>query len=76
MDELALDRAKLFAENWESEFINIGNAGHINASSGYTNWNEGLEILKKLKPSPTAMVCQNGGRTAKMSIWNSNKHLC
>ena len=45
---VSIDRAKFFAENWGSKFINIGNAGHINASSGHTNWEEGLTILKTL----------------------------
>ena len=45
---VTLERAKFFAENWGSEFINMGDAGHINASSGHTNWEEGLTILKKL----------------------------
>lgn len=45
---VSLDRAKYFAEHWGSEFVNIGNAGHINVASGYTNWEEGLEILKRL----------------------------
>jgi predicted alpha/beta hydrolase family esterase len=42
------DRAEHFAESWGSELINIGDAGHINVSSGFGEWNEGLEILKKL----------------------------
>jgi predicted alpha/beta hydrolase family esterase len=41
-------RAKLFAKSWGSEFVNIGDAGHINVSSGYGDWNQGLEILKQL----------------------------
>jgi predicted alpha/beta hydrolase family esterase len=45
---VSLERAAFFAANWGSEFINIGNAGHINAASGHTQWKEGLEILKKL----------------------------
>lgn len=45
---VTLDRAKFFAENWGSEFINIGNAGHINVASGHTNWDEGLKLLKTL----------------------------
>lgn len=45
---VSLERAEFFAESWGSEFINIGNAGHINAASGHTNWTEGLELLKKL----------------------------
>ena len=45
---VSLDRAKFFADNWGSEFINIGKAGHINAASGHTNWDEGMAILKTL----------------------------
>lgn len=42
------ERTKLFAQNWGSSLIFIGDAGHINADSGYTNWDEGLEILKTI----------------------------
>ncbi len=42
---VSLERAKLFAESWGSEFINIGEAGHINVASGHTNWDEGMRIL-------------------------------
>jgi predicted alpha/beta hydrolase family esterase len=45
---VSLERAQLFAISWGSEFINIGNAGHINAASGHTNWDEGMSILKTL----------------------------
>lgn len=45
---VSLERAKFFAESWGSQFINIGNAGHINAESGYTNWDEGMKILKTI----------------------------
>ena len=45
---VSLERARLFAENWGSEFVNIGNAGHINVASGHKKWKEGLEILERL----------------------------
>jgi uncharacterized protein len=45
---VSLDRAKHFAHHWGSNFINIGEAGHINADSGYGEWEEGLHILKSL----------------------------
>jgi predicted alpha/beta hydrolase family esterase len=46
---VSLERAKFFADHWGSEFINIGNAGHINVSSGFTNWKQGLDILASLR---------------------------
>jgi len=45
---VSIERAKFFAEKWGSEFISIGDAGHINSESGYGEWKEGLEILKRL----------------------------
>jgi predicted alpha/beta hydrolase family esterase len=42
------ERAQLFAGSWGSEFINIGNAGHINVASGFGEWDHGLELLKQL----------------------------
>ena len=45
---VSLERAQYFGGKWGSEFINLGNAGHINAVSGHTNWIEGLSILKTL----------------------------
>jgi len=45
---VTLPRAEQFATAWGSEFIIIGNAGHINAEAGFGRWDEGLEILKML----------------------------
>jgi uncharacterized protein len=44
---VSLERAQFFADNWGSQFINLGNAGHINVASGHTNWEEGMKILKE-----------------------------
>ncbi len=45
---VSIARARYFAGNWGSEFIDIGKAGHINAASGYGAWPEGLSILKTM----------------------------
>ena len=41
-------RTKEFAKNWGSDLVLIENAGHINAASGFGEWKDGLDILKKL----------------------------
>ncbi|MBL0182011.1 MAG: alpha/beta hydrolase [Chitinophagaceae bacterium] len=41
---VSLERAKYFANNRGSEFINIGDAGHSNTASGHYEWEEGLAI--------------------------------
>jgi uncharacterized protein len=44
---VTLERAQYFANNWGSEFINIGDAGHINTAAGFGKWDEGLTLLAK-----------------------------
>jgi len=44
----SLSRSENFARVWGSEFINIGEKGHINAMSGLGGWEEGIHILKNL----------------------------
>lgn len=45
---VSLDRARYFAAQWGSEFINIGSKGHINSDSNLGIWEEGQEILQRL----------------------------
>jgi uncharacterized protein len=45
---VSLDRAKIFANRWGSELIDIGNAGHINAETNLMFWEFGLELLGRL----------------------------
>ena len=45
---VSLERAKQFADAWGSEFVDVGAKGHINPGSGYGEWDEGLELLKRL----------------------------
>ena len=44
----SIERSETFAKNWGSEFINIGEKGHINAVSDLADWPEGKKILQKL----------------------------
>jgi len=43
-----IEKAQDYAENWGSDFVNIGDAGHINDLSGFGEWTQGQEILKRL----------------------------
>ncbi len=45
---VTLDRARYFAKNWNSEFVSLGEAGHINVASGFGEWKEGLDILERI----------------------------
>lgn len=52
----SIGRSAAFAKNWGSEFINIGEKGHINAVSGLDDWQEGKRILQSLSSSVLAEV--------------------
>ena len=45
----SIEKAQFYAEQWGSDFMNIGAAGHINADSGHYQWEEGLKILRNLE---------------------------
>ena len=44
----ALERARLFAYAWHSQFMDYGECGHINADSGLASWPEGHVLLQDL----------------------------
>lgn len=45
---VTIERAKFFATCWDSKYIEIGAAGHINTASGFGPWERGLDILWSL----------------------------
>ncbi len=44
----SISRSENFARAWGSEFVNVGDRGHINALSGLADWEEGFQILKTI----------------------------
>ena len=49
---VTLSRAQTFAMAWGSEFVMIGEAGHINSASGLGGWAEGFALLNTLRKPP------------------------
>ncbi len=45
---LRFERAQYWAQVWGSELADIGEAGHINAESGFGPWPYGLTLLSRL----------------------------
>jgi predicted alpha/beta hydrolase family esterase len=43
----SLAHAKHCAIAWGSSFVDIGQAGHINADSGHGEWSEGYMLLQR-----------------------------
>ena len=54
---ISFARAKWMAENWGSEFVDVGEAGHINSEAGFGRWPYGLNILvdliERIEPQAT-----------------------
>lgn len=48
------ERARSLAASWEADFIDMGDAGHINVASGYGPWAEGKALRNLLWPSGRA----------------------
>lgn len=45
---VSLAKANYFADCWGSQFINIGNEGHINSESQLNDWKFGVNLLQQL----------------------------
>lgn len=43
-----VERARSFADAWGADFVNLGDAGHINSDSGYGPWPFVHELLARL----------------------------
>lgn len=50
---VSLERAREYANAWQSRFVQLTNAGHINAASGHGAWPEGFALLGTLRANPT-----------------------
>ena len=46
---LTIERAREFAAGWGSELVDIGDAGHVNAASGFGPWPTGYGLLQRLR---------------------------
>jgi predicted alpha/beta hydrolase family esterase len=42
----AIERSRAFAKAWGGQLVEIGDAGHINADTGYGPWPEGEQLLE------------------------------
>lgn len=51
---MSIERSEHFATLWGSEFVNIGNRGHINASSGLDDWKDGKALLNRFTAKITS----------------------
>lgn len=45
---MTIEQSEALANVWGSEFINVGEKGHINGASNLKNWPEGRTFLNKL----------------------------
>ena len=53
-DVVSLERARFFAESWESSFVNLGPQGHVGSAAKLGLWPQGLIWLGQFVASLTA----------------------
>jgi uncharacterized protein len=46
-DYARIERSRAFARAWGSRLVELGDAGHVNADSGYGPWPEGEALLEE-----------------------------
>jgi hypothetical protein len=46
---MSLWKAAEWADRWGADLVNLGEAGHINAESGFGAWSEGLALFDRLR---------------------------
>lgn len=46
---MAFERAAQWARRWNSDLVNLGDAGHINSEAGFGPWPEALATLERLR---------------------------
>lgn len=46
---MTFDKARILANLWESSFVDIGDAGHVNAESGLGGWDRGRLLLSRVE---------------------------
>ena len=56
----SFERAQALARIWESEFVDCGPLGHLNAESGLGDWPQGHALLLALQRGEAASVLCNG----------------
>ncbi|MNL75305.1 hypothetical protein D3C87_2010880 [compost metagenome] len=45
---ISIERAEYLAQQWGSDFVNVGQKGHINSESNLDYWEEGQAVLEQL----------------------------
>lgn len=63
---LTLGRARALAATWGSDFVNLGDAGHVNADSGHARWEEGLPLLERLQ-APVSLRRAGAERSPRLA---------
>ncbi|SNY93200.1 hypothetical protein SAMN04515647_3487 [Cohaesibacter sp. ES.047] len=59
---ISFQRAQVLAKGWGADFIDLGEAGHINSEAGFGRWPYGLRILLDL----AERIDENAPATAKI----------
>ncbi|MDX2307380.1 MAG: alpha/beta hydrolase [Hyphomicrobium sp.] len=65
---MSLDAAAHWADFWNADLVNLGEAGHINSASGYGPWPEGLALLERLRRRAARIEHWRASDTAQSTL--------
>ncbi|UNK40222.1 alpha/beta hydrolase (plasmid) [Shinella sp. H4-D48] len=71
---MPVSRLKKTADDWGSDLIDIGEAGHINIASGFGRWAAGYDFLELLKER-AAFAATKDGRLFSAAVSNTGLML-
>lgn len=69
------ERAAAWADVWGSDFVSLGDAGHINAEAGFGRWPEGLALLQRLRRLSTAQMVAPPPSISAASVLRPSREL-
>lgn len=74
---MPVERLRQTARAWGSDLVDIGNAGHINITSGFGRWTAGYDFLELLKArvERTNFATTNNGRRFTAAVANAGPTL-
>lgn len=65
---MSFAKARVYANLWESAFVDLGRAGHINAETGLGGWAQGRALLARLDRIRNPIVSPGARRPPAASI--------
>ncbi len=72
---ITIDRANEWADRWQSSFVDLGKAGHINSEAGFGDWPEGWDLARSLAGSGQLLRAASPAKAEQRAFVSDSLHL-